>query len=328
VKKSEAQKAIDAAMDREWGNTTKDTLGAYADTWTRRHPRSRRTNITNDSRIRTTRELEIEGTPLEEWRYADLRRRHWVDFAAALVVEQGRSAGGAQNILRTYSAMTENAITDEVIEFNTLAGIVVRANDPRLQKQPRPARVFSWEEMWTFTAAMPGQWSKAGRVLSDCGLRVSEMLALHQADLDFDRAMLRPRNTLDLDGTILRGTKTTHDDHEEWERGRDVPASESLLQLLWDMPWRTDTKLVFPNGRGNAKLLSNFYRDVWKPTQKRTGMDIRPQEMRRSWITHLAADGVDVADLARMAGHSIETMNGYYRQAKNESYDRVREVIG
>jgi integrase len=45
----------------------------------------------------------------------------------------------------------------------------------------------------------------------------------------------------------------------------------------------------------------NFYRDVWYPAQKASGLDIRPHEMRHSWLTHLRVAGVDEADLADMA---------------------------
>lgn len=325
AKKSEAQAAIDAAMDREWSATTKDTFGAYADTWIDRRPRGRRTNITNASRIRSVRKLRIEGIALEDWRFADLRRRHAFELVERMLVDQRRTHTGVQNIMRTLSAMAEDALSDEVIELNPWRGVKVRANDPRIRTTRRPKRVWSWADMHAFARAS-GRWEPAVRVLSDCGLRVSEMLALQHEDVDFDAGMLTIRRTLDLDGTVLDGTKTTHD--SDGDGGRRVPIPEDLLQMLWSMDRRVGTPLLFPNERGRPKILRNFYRDVWERAQRATGLDIRPHEMRHSWITHLAAAGVDVADLAAMAGHTVETANAHYRHAKYESYDKVRGLIG
>jgi hypothetical protein len=40
---------------------------------------------------------------------------------------------------------------------------------------------------------------------------------------------------------------------------------------------------------------AHFYRDVWYPAQKASRLDIRPHEMRHSWLTHLRVAGVDEA---------------------------------
>jgi hypothetical protein len=56
-------------------------------------------------------------------------------------------------------------------------------------------------------------------------------------------------------------------------------------------------------------------------------MDPRPQEFRASWESHLAAAGVDRADLAK-SGHSVETADARYVQALDLSADQVRKAIG
>lgn len=325
--KRDAERAIAEAMDREWSYTTDDTFGDYADVWLVRHPRSERTNTTNRSRVRAVRQVEVQGYPLELWRFADLRRRHALELVDHLLRE-GRAATGVQNIMRTLSAMAEDAITDEVIETNPFRDVRVRANDPRIRKGRRPKRVWTWEQMHEFARAcgeIHPQWEAAARVLSDCGLRVSEMLALHVVDVDFERSLLCVRRTLDVDGRVLVGTKTTQHDPDAALAGRYVPITAELRDMLW----RQDHSgpFLFTGERGRPKLLRNLYRDIWWPTQERTGMDIRPHEMRHSWITHLAAARVDVADLARMAGHSVQTLNGHYRHAKQESFDRVLELV-
>jgi integrase len=39
---------------------------------------------------------------------------------------------------------------------------------------------------------------------------------------------------------------------------------------------------------------------------------IRPHDCRHSWLTNLRAAGIDDADLAAVAGHTVETMIGTY----------------
>jgi hypothetical protein len=69
-------------MDAAWETWHKgtdpnpETVGGYAATWTERHPRSARTNQTNDHRISRVLDVTVEGKPFREWRMRDLKRRH------------------------------------------------------------------------------------------------------------------------------------------------------------------------------------------------------------------------------------------------------------
>ena len=98
---------------------------------------------------------------------------------------------------------------------------------------------------------------------------------------------------------------------------------------------------------------SNFRRDVWIPALaahlgivrselesrsrfaarsraeiKASKRSIRPHDCRHSWITHLRAAGIDDADLAEVAGHTVETMIGTYTHPLGRSHERIRKVIG
>jgi len=65
------------AIDEAYGPSGRpDTLGDFAATWTERHPRSKRTNATNDHRISRVADVEIKGIPLKDWPLRELRRRH------------------------------------------------------------------------------------------------------------------------------------------------------------------------------------------------------------------------------------------------------------
>jgi integrase len=288
-------------------------------------------------------DVKLDGVRLRDWPYGELKRRHAVALVDVMLREQGRAAAGAQNILRTLSAMTEDAITDEVADANPFKGVKVRANDPRVQKAPIAVRVFSWADMHRLCAAAALPKLRAGkepaelsdldrwravyaepmlRVLADCGLRLGELMPLERRDLDGQ--VLHIRRTAH-EGRVLQGTKT---DHGHADGGRVVPVPPALAQLLLEMPKRIDSPLLFPTVRGRLWRERNWYRDVWDPARERTGLDTRPHELRHSWVSHLSAAGVDEASLADMAGHTVATMTGRYRHAVQDDFDAARAAVG
>jgi integrase len=89
-----------------------------------------------------------------------------------------------------------------------------------------------------------------------------------------------------------------------------------------------DCDLLFTTPTGRMWRERNFYRDVWKLTQERSGIDIRPHECRHSYVTHLRAAGINDADLAEIAGHRVETMLARYTHSVGASFGTVRAVVG
>jgi integrase len=128
---------------------------------------------------------------------------------------------GAVGILRSLSAMAEDAITDEVCDSIPSRASASEQNDPRAKKKPRPIRVFSFEEMHRFAKAA-GRYEAMVRVFTDTGLRLGEVLPLCRED--FDGETLQVRRTAH-EGVILDGTKT---DHGEPDAGRIVPVPATL----------------------------------------------------------------------------------------------------
>jgi integrase len=333
----DAQRAIDEAYQLP---ERSDTVGAYFATWTDRHPRADRTNATNDHRVGRVLDVEVDGILFRDWPLHELRRRHALALLDHMLRIQRRAVTGARGILSSLSALLEDAITDELADVNPFKGVRVRANDIRARKQPRQVRVFGFEEMHRFatagrreirrTAKRPD--GKVGypahdfeallRTFTDTGMRLGEILPLRRQD--FDGQTFQVRRTAH-EGTISEGTKT---DHGEATAGRVVPCPPGLAALIAIAPVRIDSELLFPTPTGKLWRERVFSRDVWKPTQEISGIDMRPHEARHSYISHLRAAGVDDADLADIAGHRVETMISRYTHPIGESFDRVREVIG
>jgi integrase len=299
-----------------------DTLGEYFATWPTHHPRSDRTNDTNEHRISRVLEVEVEGIPFKQWPMRELRRCHALALVDHMLRVQGRATTGVVGILRSLSAMAEDAITDEVADLNPFKGVRVRANDPRAKKKRRPIRVFSFEQMHAFAKAA-GRYEAMVRVFTDTGMRLGEVLPLRRED--FDGETLKVRRTAH-EGTILDGTKTDHGEHDA---GRTVPVPATLAWMIEAQIQLNaeDCDLLFVTPIGRMWRERNFYRDLWHPTQKASGLDIRPHECRHSYVTHLRA-GINDADLAEIVGHRVETMLARYTHAVGKSFSLVRESIG
>ena len=341
-RKHEAQDAIDAAHEADLRRAP-ETVGSYAEAWIRRHPRSTRTNVTNRARLNAVLDIPVEGISLRAWLFHELRRRHALELVDHLLRLDGRAYTGVQNVMRTLSAMAEDAITDEITDLNFARGVRVRANDPRARGTTRPPRVFSFEEMRTF-AAGGGPSEPMLRVFTDCGLRLGEVLGLHRDDFDGEALHLR--------GAAHAGRYTLGNQPTK-QHVRTVPVPPSTAELIQSMPVRIDTRVLFPSPSGRLWHESNFRRDVWAPAvARRLGLEraeeesaadfltrrraetkassraIRPHDCRHSWITHLRAAGIDDADLAAVAGHAIDTMLGTYTHPLERSHARIRAVIG
>jgi integrase len=172
-------------------------------------------------------------------------------------------------------------------------------------------------------AKAAGCYEAMVRVFTDTGMRLGEVLPLRRED--FDGESLKVCRTAH-EGVVLEGTKT---DHGERDAGRVVPVPATLAWML-EAQIRLngeDCDLLFTTPIGRMWRERNFYRDLWKPTQQASALDIRPHECRHSYVTHLRAAGVNDADLAEIAGHRVETMLARYTHAVGESFDLVRHAI-
>jgi integrase len=327
--KREAQAAIDKAYAKP---VSRNTVGRYFEDWTDRYPRSERTDRTNRSRINAVLEVEIDGRKLRDWPWPALKRKHALELVDHMLRQQGRAVGGAQNHLRTLSAMAEDAITDELLDVNPFKGVRVRSNDRRAVKKPREPRVWTFEQMHTFAKAC-GRAEPMVRMLSDCGLRVGEMLAL-QRDLQDLRVGIFTVAGSAWNGELVQSSETKRHD-------RQGPIPPSTLAILQAVPPRIDSPWLFPTwgservGKKGFDLpggllwrYDNWMRKVWRPACVSVGFKPTPQEFRASFNSLMLAAGVDRADLADMLGHSENVNAERYTRALRRSGEQIKAVIG
>jgi integrase len=314
--KREAQRAIDEAIARRTPERA-STVAGYLDRWLADRPRSARTDRTNEGRIRNVLGLELDGLELGEWDVRELRRRHRDQLISRMLVEQGRSPGGARNILRALSAMFEDAITDELADVNPWQGAKVRDDDRRATRRGRVPRVWSFDQLHDLAEAA-GPNRGMVRVLADCGLRIGELFALRREDLH--------DGVLHIQGSAWEGQITGSTDEKNHER--IVPIGPGCMGILRATPPRIDTPWLFPTPTGKVWRYSNWHRTVWQPACERAGIDPTPHELRHSWVSHLRAAGIDPADLADIAGHGIDVATSRYTHALRRSSEQIRKAVG
>lgn len=347
ARRADAQRAIDEALRAIYGGARHPRkIGEFAEIWPRRYPRSNRTNKTNAGRLSSLLEVEVEGRPLGEWQFDELRRRQVLQLVDHMLRVEGRAAQGTRGILSTLSAMSEDAIADDAASANAFKGVRIRADDPRITKPARRVRIWSFRQMLGFaTGGRPEVRAATRRPTDRCKPARRRSCERYFTPYDYEALILTPGFTglrlgevlplevPDFDGRSISIHQTAHEGEiirssREKNHERFVPVPPTLARMIEATPRRPDCNLLFPTPRGRLWRERNFYRDVWVPAQLATGMDPTPHELRHSYVSNLRASGIDDADLAEVAGHTVKTMISVYIHPLGRSHEEIRQLIG
>ncbi|MBT8211039.1 MAG: site-specific integrase [Eudoraea sp.] len=139
-------------------------------------------------------------------------------------------------------------------------------------------------------------------ILYSCGLRISEVLNLQLADIDFDRRQL-----------VVRQSKGRKD--------RYLILAESTVPLLINyVSSYKPVGYLFHGGKG-GKYSATSIRAFLKRSCRRAGISKRvtPHTLRHSYATHLIENGVNLRLVQELLGHSKpETTMIYTHVAKKD----------
>lgn len=150
------------------------------------------------------------------------------------------------------------------------------------------------------------------------GLRVSELVSLTLADVDFERGVL---------GVTGKGGKR-----------RLVPMGEVALvhleQYLTALASERSERdvagarraLLFPSPRGGALTRQGFWKIV-RRTARGAGIrgSIHPHQLRHSFATHLLAGGADLRSVQLMLGHSDVATTEIYTHVNRDHVRRAHK---
>jgi integrase len=311
-----AQHAIWAAYEAVAPREGAESVSGYFAHWLADHPRPARTEAGYTSRVKAVLELDVDGRRFGDWPMPEVRPRQ-IDRLVGVLLGQGRAASGTRAVVSVLSAMFRDARVDGVVEFNPASDVTIRERDPRVRRPKRKPILASWEQMHEFAAAA-APYEAMVRVLSDCGLRLGEMLALEPVNVRGDALVVKNKA---WHGRSEPGTKQSDED------GRVVPVPPALRAMLAGMPTPLRGPL-FPDPAGGYWHERTFYRVVWHPAQRASGLVLNPHDFRHSFVSHMRAAGVDPADLAAAAGHTLDTATRIYTHSTGATFDAMRRAVG
>ena len=221
-------------------------------------------------------------------------------FLATLTQDRKKSSIGRK--LAALKGFFRYLLTTHKIAKNPL----LKMHSPK-QEKPLPA-FLSVDDVFQLLGAIQVKTPLDARdraaleVFYSSGLRVSELVGLDWADIDFQLGILR---------VVGKGSKE-----------RIVPVGEIALQALrdyavaqqkkWQVACKGETP-VFLNNRGRRITTRSMARVVEKHL-KQAGLAVKmgPHGLRHSFATHLLNSGADLRSIQELLGHaSLSTTQRY-----------------
>ncbi len=237
---------------------------------------------------------------------SELRRRHVKEWAA------GRSGSPKTlgNILSPLRIALDDAVEDELIDLNPLAGFKIkrRRNTTGVRRQARQIAPFSVEEREAILSRLEGQEHNLIQFAFWSGLRTSELCALDWSDIDWLRGSVRVSRALTLGSEEAEEPKT--------EAGlRDVKLLDPAIKALRSQKTSTFLKgeEVFQNPRTGQRWKGDapIRQSLWIPALKRAGVRYRnPYQTRHSYATMMLMAGEHVMWVAKQMGHTDWSFTG------------------
>lgn len=226
----------------------------------------------------------------------EFRRKHAVEWA-------GRQTSTKKTIGNTLSPLRvafDDAVEEELIEVNPLAGWKLRRRDDRRRKND-DIDPFTSEERAAILGALTGQGRHLIQFAFWAGLRTSELCALDWSDIDFVRGFVRVSRALTQHSDEAEDTKTQAGEREVKLLG---PALEALKEQ------KGHTYLagveVFQNPRTGERWQGDqpIRKTLWTHALKRAGVRYRrPYQTRHTYASMLLMAGEHVMWVSRQLGH-------------------------
>lgn len=294
AKAAKARKAeVEVELARSGGHWTpaaKITVAEYSTRWLEEHGQTLRPRTLARYRRIFEHDLlpEFGSLPL-----AAVTRAQIKSYMAKRAAT-GAKANTTRNLIAPLRAMLSSALEDGLVREN-VALRLPRVGEPQ-KKVEAPTR----EQVDAVIAAA----SDAGRgpiiLAATSGLRRGEIFALRWKDIDFETRLIRVRAS-NPDGTITQ-TKTAAGE-------RLVPMFGSLRKLLLEhraaSRYKADSDFVFTTPFGRPVIPNSFLKYEFYPALKRANVKpFRLHDLRHYCVSQLIAQGADILQIARVAGHA------------------------
>ena len=256
---------------------------------------------------------------------------------ASLRVELTGAGVGPASVRRVMVIL--QGVLERAVEWQRIPANPARAVRKPPQRRERAVRALPPHDVEHLRAHLleTGQMRDAVLVsiLAYTGLRPSEALALTWSHV-------RERTILVERGLVLGQLKTT-----KTGRTRTVrllaPLSADLREWRLAVGRPPDETLIFPGRDGGVwsdDAWRYWRRRVFGPATRAAGLQgpVRPYDLRHSFVSLLLAEGANVVEVARQAGHSptmtlstyahlFDEQDGAERQSAEQSIRSARQLI-
>ncbi len=214
---------------------------------------------------------------------------------------EGMTAGNKRisNVLSVLRSALDEALHDELIPFNPIAGWTYKKNEP--PKDEDEVDPFTREEQSRILAELDGQARNFIQFAFWTGLRTSELAGLMWQDIDEVRGELQVRRVVTQDSKGVERTKTVSSTRKVKLLGPALAALKSqkdhtLLQ----------GEFVFHNPRTNEPWTGDgpIRKTMWAPAVKRAKVRYRrPYQTRHTYASMMLSAGEHPMWVAQQMGH-------------------------
>ena len=304
------------------------TLGEYADKWMTGYVEH---NLKWNSKRYYTDMLkripaDIKSRPMDGITREDVRN------LAFGIVGDNLSRSTATGLIRTISAIFNSAVEDGVYRGANPAlkpGRILKMESPEDEESADDSEdidCMAQEESKHFLSVVKSHFSSEYPLYLTAlrtGARQGELIALAWDSIDWKKSFITIKQTI-VNGK-LQATKN--------RRRRRIPMSPRLAEVLRERKRAAAvaslasgspvSRWVFPSPTGGpmdpSKLRKEFKKVLLKAEIR---ADLTFHSLRRTALTGMAGNGVPIASLQRIAGHSsIEVTAKCYLNVKPEDHD-------
>lgn len=229
-------------------------------------------------------------------RLSDLRRAHVRAWAA----ERAFTAKTLGNVLSPLRVALDDAVEDELIHANVLAGYKIK-RATRAHRRPRPDP-FERDERAAILDALDGQGLNLIRFAFWSGLRTSELVALEWGDVDWIGETVHVTRAMTQCADEAEGTKTAAGER----RVKLLPEALGALRAQKAFTFLANG-VVFENPRTGKPWAGDqpIRKTLWEPALRRAGVRYRkPYSTRHTYAAMMLQAGEDVRWVADQLGHT------------------------
>lgn len=233
----------------------------------------------------------IGSTPLLELKRPAIR-----SMCQAMTASNKR-IGNVLSVLRTA---LNDAVADEIIEANPIAGWTYKKNEP--PKERDDVDPFSQEEQARILSKAKGQARNFIQFAFWTGLRTSELIGLMWQDIDEEREEFRVRRAITQGSKFAETTKTAR-------ANRTVKILAPAMAALLDQKQYTALagEFVFHNPRTDEPWAGDapVRKTLWMPILRTAKVRYRrPYQTRHTYASMMLSAGEHPMWVAQQMGHS------------------------